>query len=111
MNISLEYYKVFFYAAEYGSLTTTAQQLCITQPAVSQAIHQLKKEPGCTLFNRGNLFDFLSYARKRRSKRIGHNKDRTTEKVGGFSFDSQLYNSIEKENVKISEGIYSTVRI
>lgn len=53
MNISLEYYKVFYYVAEYGSLTAAAEQLCISQPAVSQAVHQLEKELGCRLFNRG----------------------------------------------------------
>lgn len=53
LNISLEYYKVFYFVAEYGSLTAAAEKLCISQPAVSQAVHILEKELGCKLFNRG----------------------------------------------------------
>ena len=52
MNISLEYYKVFYYVAEYGSFTAAAEKLCISQPAVSQAVSQLEKEFDCKLFNR-----------------------------------------------------------
>lgn len=52
MDISLEYYKVFYYVAEYKSLTGAAEKLCISQPAVSQAVRQLEKEFGCRLFNR-----------------------------------------------------------
>ena len=44
MNINLEYYKVFYYVCTAGSLTAAAQKLCISQPAVSQAVRQLEKE-------------------------------------------------------------------
>ncbi len=43
MNINLEYYKVFYYVCQEGSLTAAAQRLCISQPAVSQAVRQLEK--------------------------------------------------------------------
>ena len=46
MNINLEYYKVFYYVCQEGSLTAAAQRLCISQPAVSQAVRQLEKEAG-----------------------------------------------------------------
>ena len=52
MNISLEYYKVFYYVCQEGSLTAAAQRLCISQPAVSQAVRQLEKEAGAKLFSR-----------------------------------------------------------
>ena len=52
MNINLEYYKVFYYVCQEGSLTAAAQRLCISQPAVSQAVHQLEKEAGTKLFSR-----------------------------------------------------------
>ena len=52
MNINLEYYKVFYYVCTEGSLTAAAQKLCISQPAVSQAVRQLEKEAGTRLFLR-----------------------------------------------------------
>lgn len=52
MNVNLEYYKVFYYVAECGSLTLAAEKLCISQPAVSQALKQLEKSLGGKLFLR-----------------------------------------------------------
>lgn len=52
MNVNLEYYKVFYYVCAHGSLTAAARKLCISQPAVSQAIRQLEKETGIQLFLR-----------------------------------------------------------
>ncbi len=52
MNVNLEYYKVFYYVCQCGSLTAAAQTLCISQPAVSQAVRQLEKETGTILFVR-----------------------------------------------------------
>lgn len=34
MNISMEYYKIFYYVAKYKSITGAAGELCISQPAV-----------------------------------------------------------------------------
>ena len=52
MTINFEYYKVFYYVSRYGSLTAAAKELCISQPAVSQAVRQLEKEAGTRLFSR-----------------------------------------------------------
>ena len=52
MNVNLEYYKVFYYVCAHGSLTAAARELCISQPAVSQAVRQLEKETGIKLFLR-----------------------------------------------------------
>lgn len=52
MNVNLEYYKVFYYVCISGSLTAAAGALCISQPAVSQAVRQLEKETGTRLFFR-----------------------------------------------------------
>jgi len=41
---SLEYYKVFYYVAKYGSVTKAAGELAISQPAVSQALKQLERQ-------------------------------------------------------------------
>lgn len=52
MNINLEYYKIFYYVATELSITGAAKKLCISQPAVSQAIKQLEQELGTELFTR-----------------------------------------------------------
>ena len=50
--VNLELYRVFYTVAKCGSLTKAAQELYISQPAVSQAIKQLEEQLGVRLFNR-----------------------------------------------------------
>ena len=50
--VNLELYRVFYAVAKCGSLTKAAQELFISQPAVSQAIKQLENQLGVSLFNR-----------------------------------------------------------
>ena len=52
MDINLEYYRVFYQAAKLGSITLAAEHLCISQPAVSQAVRQLETALGSRLFVR-----------------------------------------------------------
>ncbi len=52
MNISLEYYKIFYHVAKDQSITAAAGELCLSQPAVSQGIKQLELALGTKLFIR-----------------------------------------------------------
>ena len=52
MNISLEYYRIFYHVVKEGSITAAANALCVSQPAVSQTIRQLEAALGVTLFLR-----------------------------------------------------------
>lgn len=52
MDVNLEYYKIFYYAAKYGSITVAAEKLLVSQPAVSQAIKQLENALELKLFYR-----------------------------------------------------------
>ncbi len=52
MDVNLEYYKVFYYAAKLGSLTQAAERSSISQPAVSQSLKQLENGMGVSLFAR-----------------------------------------------------------
>ncbi len=52
MNINLEYYKIFYYVAKLGSITGAAKELCLSQPAVSQAVRQLEDNLGVQVFVR-----------------------------------------------------------
>lgn len=50
--VDLELFRVFYTVAKRGSLTKAAEELYISQPAVSQAIKQLENQLGGKLFNR-----------------------------------------------------------
>lgn len=50
--MNLELYKSFYYIARFGSISKAAENLFITQPAVSRSIRQLEDELGCILFLR-----------------------------------------------------------
>ncbi len=50
--VNLELFRVFYTVAKCGSLTKAAEELYISQPAVSQAIKQLENQLGGKLFNR-----------------------------------------------------------
>ena len=50
--VNLEYYRVFYYVAKLKSITLAADELFISQPAVSQAIKHLENTLGGSLFIR-----------------------------------------------------------
>lgn len=52
MNIDLEYYRIFYHVAKAGSFTQAGEELCISQPAVSQAVKLLETTLGSKLFVR-----------------------------------------------------------
>lgn len=52
MKTKLDYYRVFYETARFRSFSTAAQQLYISQSAISQCIQQLEKDLGVQLFVR-----------------------------------------------------------
>ena len=54
MNISYDYYRIFYYVAKYGSFTQAANMLLNNQPNITRAMKALESELGCTLFLRTN---------------------------------------------------------
>ena len=52
--INFEYYKIFYYVAKLNSITRAAEELFISQPAVSQVIKQLENSLGSNLFYRSS---------------------------------------------------------
>ena len=53
--VNLELYRVFYTVAKFGSSTRAAEELFISQPAVSQAVKQLETQLGTSLFNRTHM--------------------------------------------------------
>ena len=54
MNITYDYYRIFYYVAKYKNITQAADVLMSNQPNVSRAISNLEHELGCRLFMRSN---------------------------------------------------------
>ena len=50
--VNLDLYRVFYTVAKSGSLTKAAEELYISQPAVSRSIKQLETQLGVPLFTR-----------------------------------------------------------
>ena len=54
MNVSYDYYRIFYYVAKYGNLSQAAKHLLNNQPNLTRSIKNLEAELGCTLFSRTN---------------------------------------------------------
>jgi DNA-binding transcriptional LysR family regulator len=52
MFINLDFYRAFYFVARTNSISKAAQELFLSQPAVSQSIKQLEHKLGCQLFFR-----------------------------------------------------------
>ena len=51
-DVNFEHYKVFYYVAKSGNITSAARALYLSQPSVSRAVATLEEELGCRLFTR-----------------------------------------------------------
>ena len=54
MNVNLELYRVFYAVAKNKHMTKASEELCISQPAISQSIKKLEDQLGGVLFLRSN---------------------------------------------------------
>ena len=54
MNISYDYYRIFYNVAKYKSFTRAAEVIYSNQPNLTRAVKSLEKQLGCTLFERTN---------------------------------------------------------
>lgn len=54
MNVTFDYYKIFYYVAKYGSFTKAASVLMNSQPNITRSMNNLEHELGCRLLLRSN---------------------------------------------------------
>ena len=54
MKTNLEYYKIFYVVAKNHNITQAANELMVSQPAVSKSIKTLERDLDTVLFNRNN---------------------------------------------------------
>lgn len=54
MEITYDYYRIFYYAAKYKSFSKAAVALMSNQPNVTRAMNNLENQLGCKLFVRSN---------------------------------------------------------
>lgn len=54
MDITYDYYRIFYYAAKYRSFSKAAAVLMSNQPNVTRAMNNLENQLGCKLFIRSN---------------------------------------------------------
>lgn len=54
MDVSYEYYRVFYYVAQCGNITRAAKKLASNQPNVTRVIQTLEQNLGCALFVRSH---------------------------------------------------------
>ena len=54
MDITYDYYRIFYHVAKYKSFTRAASILMNNQPNITRAMNNLERQLGCTLFIRSN---------------------------------------------------------
>lgn len=54
MDITYDYYRIFYYVAKYKSFTRAASILMSSQPNITRSMNNLERQLGCSLFIRSN---------------------------------------------------------
>ncbi len=63
--ITYDYYRIFYYVAQYKSFTRAAEALHNNQPNITRCMNNLESELNCTLFLRSNKGDNADSRRKK----------------------------------------------
>ena len=72
MNVNFELYRVFYTVANTGNITKAAEELMISQPAISKSIKNLEEQLGGQLFIRTKRGVILTEEGKEFYKYISH---------------------------------------
>lgn len=70
MEISYDYYRIFYYVGRYKSFSKAAEMLMSNQPNVTKIMNKLEKQLNCTLFVRSNKGVALTLEGQRLYERV-----------------------------------------
>ena len=73
--ISYDYYRIFYYVAQYKSFTKAAEMLDNNQPNITRCMNNLESEIGCKLFVRSNRGITLTPEGERLYEHVIHTSD------------------------------------
>lgn len=97
MNINLDLYKTFYYVAKNGSITRAANEMLISQPAISKAIKTLEEQMNTPLFIRKRDGVILTEAGETFYKKIKN----AMELIESAENDIQSINSLDNGAINI----------
>lgn len=100
MNISLEYYKVFYYVAKYKKISFAAEKLFVSQPAVTQTIQKLEDQLGTNLLVRTKNGIELTEAGEKLYEFTAEN----IEILENVEYRFDKYENLEEGSIKIRTG-------
>lgn len=99
-NIDFDLYKMFYNVVQYGSFSKTAEELFISQSAVTQAIKKLEDQLGGVLFIRSKHGVVLTEAGKTLYEYIAQ----SLETIGNAEDIFSKYQNLEKGSIRIGGG-------
>lgn len=102
-NLDFNMYKVFYAVAEYESFSKAAEELCVSQPAVSYSIKKLEEELNVKLFTRFNKGIILTEEGKKLKTYV---ENALSSIIAGYK---SIAESEEDLSGEISIGVYSHI--
>ena len=100
MKTNLELYKVFYYVAKNGNITQAANELMVSQPAVSKSIKTLERDLDTILFNRNKDGVLLNNAGELLYNKI----KKAMELIVSSEEDIDSLNKMEQGTINIGAG-------
>ena len=100
MSINYEYYKVFYYVVKYKKISTAAEKLYVSQPAVTQTIQKLEEQIGGTLLVRTKSGIELTVMGKKLYKLIKE----SIESLDNAEYRVGKYKNLQEGTIKIRTG-------
>ena len=100
MSINFEYYKVFYYVVKYKKISTAAEKLYVSQPAVTQTIQKLEEQMGGTLLVRTKSGIELTEMGRKLYKLIKE----SVESLDNAEYRVGKYENLQEGSIKIRTG-------
>jgi len=100
MKTNLELYKTFYYVAKNNNITQAANELMISQPAVSKSIKTLERDLDTPLFNRNKDGVSLTSAGEMLFNKI----NKSMELIISAEEDLDSLNNLEQGTINIGAG-------